>query len=97
NTDVGNNSRIVESITLEDHSALTAETLLLDGRDNGKINIFANGESNITLDWIGLAFESSPNIKIEDNVTFNVPDVYVLKFDSTNDEYDLNEDRKSVV
>lgn len=94
---VGNTSRIVESITLEDHSALTGETLLLDGRDNGKINIFANGESNITLDWIGLAFESSPNIKIEDNVTFNVPDVYVLKFDSTNDEYDLNENNQYTI
>ena len=97
NIDVGNTSRIVESITLEDHSALTGETLLLDGRDNGKINIFANGESNITLDWIGLAFESSPNIKIEDNVTFNVPDVYVLKFDSTNDEYDLNENNQYTI
>ena len=66
--DVGNTSRIVESIIIEDHSALTGETLLLDGRDNGKINIFAKGESNIKLDWIGLAFESSPNIKIEDNI-----------------------------
>ena len=73
------------------------ETLLLDGRDNGKINIFAKGESNIKLDWIGLAFESSPNIKIEDNVTFNVPEVYVLKFDSTNDEYDLDENNQYTI
>ena len=95
--DVGNTSRIVESIIIEDHSALTGETLLLDGRDNGKINIFAKGESNIKLDWIGLAFESSPNIKIEDNVTFNVPEVYVLKFDSTNDEYDLDENNQYTI
>ncbi|KOH01444.1 AAA family ATPase [Lactobacillus johnsonii 16] len=95
--DVGNTSRIVESIIIEDHSALTGETLLLDGRDNGKINIFSKGESNIKLDWIGLAFESSPNIKIEDNVTFNVPEVYVLKFDSTNDEYDLDENNQYTI
>lgn len=95
--DVGNTSRIVESIIIEDHSALTGETLLFDGRDNGKINIFAKGESNIKLDWIGLAFESSPNIKIEDNVTFNVPEVYVLKFDSTNDEYDLDENNQYTI
>lgn len=82
---------------IEDHSALTGETLLLDGRDNGKINIFSKGESNIKLDWIGLAFESSPNIKIEDNVTFNVPEVYVLKFDSTNDEYDLDENNQYTI
>lgn len=55
------------------------------------------GESNIKLDWIGLAFESSPNIKIEDNVTFNVPEVYVLKFDSTNDEYDLDENNQYTI
>lgn len=77
--------------------AIGGETLLLDGRDNGKINIFAKGESNIKLDWIGLAFESSPNIKIEDNVTFNVPEVYVLKFDSTNDEYDLDENNQYTI
>ena len=63
----------------------------------GEINIFAKGESNIKLDWIGLAFESSPNIKIEDNVTFNVPEVYVLKFDSTNDEYDLDENNQYTI
>nr|WP_260983147.1 hypothetical protein [Lactobacillus johnsonii] len=95
--DIGNSSRIIESIAIEDHSILTAETLLLDGRNNGKINIFATDESTIKADWIGLAFESSPNIKIEDNVTFNVPDVYVLKFDSTNDEYDLDENNQYTI
>lgn len=92
-----NESRISESVFVKNHSSLTADNLLIDGKNNGKVNIYMTQESSFKADWIGLAFESSPNIKIEDNVTFNVPDVYVLKFDSTNDEYDLNENNQYTI
>lgn len=92
-----NESRISESVFVKNHSSLTADNLLIDGKNNGKVNIYMTQESSFEADWIGLAFESSPNIKIEDNVTFNVPNVYVLKFDSTNDEYDLDENNQYTI
>lgn len=92
-----NESRISESVFVKNHSSLTADNLLIDGKNNGKVNIYMTQESSFKADWIGLAFESSPNIKIEDNVTFNVPKVYVLKFDSTNDEYDLDENNQYTI
>lgn len=92
-----NESRISESVFVKNHSSLTADNLLIDGKNNGKVNIYMTQESSFEADWIGLAFESSPNIKIEDNVTFNVPKVYVLKFDSTNDEYDLDENNQYTI
>lgn len=92
-----NESRISESVFVKNHSSLTADNLLIDGKNNGKVNIYMTQESSFKADWIGLAFESLPNIKIEDNVTFNVPEVYVLKFDSTNDEYDLDENNQYTI
>lgn len=92
-----NESRISESVFVKNHSSLTADNLLIDGKNNGKVNIYMTQESSFKADWIGLAFESSPNIKIEDNVTFNVPEIYVLKFDSTNDEYDLDENNRYTI
>ena len=92
-----NESRISESVFVKNHSSLTADNLLIDGKNNGKVNIYMTQESSFKADWIGLAFESLPNIKIEDNVTFNVPEVYVLKFDSNNDEYDLDENNQYTI
>lgn len=97
NIHLGDTSRIAESIALEDHSVLTGDTILIDGKDNGKINIFASQESSIQADWIGFAFESVPNIKLEDNVEFNVPKLYLLQFDANNDEYVLNENNQYLI
>lgn len=87
-----NNCRIFESITVQAASCVDSDELLIDGRNNGKVNIFANGESSITARWIGFAFESSPNIKIEDNVSFNVTNLYILKYDSKRRTFITNSD-----
>lgn len=87
-----NASRISESIFVKDHSTLIADVLLIDGKNNGKVNIYMTQKSSFKANWVGFAFETSPNIKIEDNVTFDVPDVFVLKFDSDNDKFILNEE-----
>lgn len=83
--------RILESIALRSSSILNADDILLDGKDNGKINLFATDHSTISASWIGFAFESSPNIKLEDNVQFNVNELCILKFDSENDTFVLND------
>lgn len=92
-----NGDRIREAVDITAQSSLSAVGLLIDGKNQSKVNLYADGESHIEADWIGFACETNPNIKIENNVQFNVPSLYILKFDSNTDDFVVDESNHYIV
>lgn len=71
-----------ESCAIKDNSILQGGEAGFFGYENGKVNLFASEGSQIELKRIFMAQLSQPAIKLERNVSFSVPTIKVVKFDS---------------
>lgn len=89
--------RIGESIQLDSDCKLTGDTILVDGYNNGKINLYANKNAMIKADWIGFGQESNLNIRLSRNAVFDVSNFYLLKFDVQNKQYILNDKNQYLI
>lgn len=92
-----NGDRIREIVDVTAHSFLSASSFLIDGKNKNKVNLFADDESRIEAGWVGFAFETNPNIRLENNVQFNISNMYILKFDSNADNFVVDEGNHYVV
>lgn len=90
-----NTCRIFESIRLYSKSKLNADTLLIDGKPNRIINLFATQGSSIKADRIGFGLDSNPSVKLEESVTIN-SELYMFEYDKNQDEYLLSENDKYI-
>ena len=73
-------TEIAESLFVCNNSKIESKRIDILGRDNGKINFYANKNSSIEVDEINFGKKSSPNIRLERNVIFNVEHINFLSY-----------------
>ena len=92
NTDL----RISESLFLYDKSEICGDIVLIDGLENGKINLFATKNSAITPSWIGFGQKTNPTVKVADSVKVDSA-FYMLKYDSREQKYIFDENDNFII
>lgn len=88
--DLKETSRIFESLSVERNSVLNTDTILIDGDENGRVNLFADENSSIKGDWIGFGQSTSPTVKRGDSTILNI-EFYMLQYSAETNEYAVNE------
>ena len=86
-----NHTQILESFTARNHSAINSTGFDILGRENRRINLFADNHSSFQVDTINFGKESYPNIKLEHNVAFDVGQVNFLAYDPNNENFQTDE------
>lgn len=92
NTDL----RIIESLFLYDESTLSGDILLIDGLENGKINLFSTRNSTISPTWIGFGQKTNPTVKVAESVRLDSP-LYLLEYDSREIKYNFDENDNFII
>lgn len=87
-------STFVESLKLGNKAEFIGDIVLILGRENGLINLFADSNSKIKVDEFCFGRTSNPNIKINRNVDYSVKEAYVLNYDPEKEEFIVNDDGK---
>lgn len=90
-------STIEEGIYLYNNTKISGNKIYILGKENGKVNFFANNKSNINLDIINFGIPSSPTVKIERNVDFNVNTLNFLKFNEETQNFYLNDNNQYII
>lgn len=90
------NTTFCDSLFIKDNTKLTSKSFNILGRDNGKINLFVAEKSEIECGQINFGKITSPNIKLENNVEFNVTDLNVFRFDEDSNYFFKNENNQFV-
>ena len=88
--------RISESLLLYNKSQLEADNLLIDGKPNGKVNLFVTQGSHIKAEWIGFGLESRPVVKSEKTTIVNSK-LYMFKYDKTQGKFSVNENNGYII
>lgn len=86
-----NHTQIIESFSAKDRSTINSTRFDILGRENGKINLFANNHSSFQVDTINFGQESYPNIKLEYNVDFDVGQANLLEYNQENEDFQIDE------
>lgn len=81
-------TQIVESLAVQDNSKLESKFIDILGKENGKINLYANGNSSLDANTINFGKESYPNIKLERNAFFNVEQINFLSYDNDKEDFE---------
>ncbi|MHD0398286.1 AAA family ATPase [Staphylococcus simulans] len=86
-----------ESLKCNSNSQINGQEIIIKGRENGKINLFANQNTVIKLNELYFGTLTSPNIKLERNVEFNVPIIKQLQYNHETNQFVLNEDNQYLI
>lgn len=90
-------SIIEEGIYLYNNTNISGSEVSILGKENGKVNFFADDKSNINLDIINFGMPSSPTVKIERNVDFNVNTLNFLQFNEETQNFYLNDNNQYII
>ena len=90
-------STIEEGIYLYNNTKISGNKIYILGKNNGKVNLYAENKSNISLDIINFGIPSSPTVKIERNVDFNVNTLNFLKFNEETQNFYLNDNNQYII
>jgi len=85
-----NSTEFMGSLAIKDNSRVSGKDIIIVGRNNGQINLYANKNSSLIVDEISFAWLSTPNIRLEKNVTFEVGKLSVLEHENEEFLYDEN-------
>jgi stage V sporulation protein K len=72
-------------------SAIHAGNFFIAGRDNNRINLFVTNKSSLKAENINFGRFSSPNIKIEKNVDFEVDHLNAFQYDVESEKFVVDE------
>lgn len=90
-------STIEEGVYLYENTKISGREISILGKENGKVNFFADSKSNIDLDIINFGIPSSPTVKIERNVDFNVNTLNFLQFNEKIQDFYLNDNNQHII
>lgn len=90
-------STIEEGIYLYNNTKISGSEIYILGKDNGKVNLYANNKSSININTINFGKPSSPNVKIERNVDFNFNTLNFLQFNEESQDFYLNENDQYII
>lgn len=90
-------STIEEGVYLYNNTKISGSEISILGKENGKVNFFADNKSNINLDIINFGIPSSPTVKIERNVDFNVNILNFLQFNEETQDFYLNDNNQHII
>ena len=93
---VNTSLRIIESFFIFDRSTVFGDVILIDGLENGKINLFATKKSKISSAWIGFGQKTNPTVKVADSVSLDSP-LYMLEYDSREIKYVFDENNDFLI
>ena len=93
---VNTSLRIIESFFIFDRSTVFGDVILIDGLENGKINLFATKKSKISSAWIGFGQKTNPTVKVADLVSLDSP-LYMLEYDSREIKYVFDENNDFLI
>ncbi|PTJ51230.1 cell division protein FtsH [Staphylococcus simulans] len=88
---------VEESITCNSNSQVNGQEIIIGGRDNGNINFYANQNSVVKLERLYFGSLTTPNIRLERNVEFNVPTIKQLKYNNETSLFIYNENNQYIV
>lgn len=90
-----NYTKFIESLHVQKHSTVKSENnIFINGRANGKINLWATENSAIEAKGLYFGRTTTPNIKLERNVKFKVPSLKFLEYDQETETFTANEQGK---
>lgn len=78
---------VKESFFLYDHSRLEGKAPVIEGLENGKINFYANAESQVSLNRLIFGQLTNPTVKVERNVKFDVAKLLACQYDFEKEEF----------
>lgn len=90
-------TQFVESFSAEEKTIVESNCIDILGKENGKINLFANSNSSIYANTINFGQLSTPNIKLENNVNFNVDQIRFLSFDESKVDFKRDVNGNSII
>ncbi|WP_448905560.1 AAA family ATPase [Gemella sp.] len=90
-------STIEEGIYLYNNTKISGSEIYILGKENGKVNFFADNKSNINISIINFGMPSSPTVKIERNVDFNVNTLNFLQFNEETQNFYLNDNNQYII
>ena len=90
-------STIEEGVYLYENTKISGREISILGKENGKVNFFSDSKSNIDLDIINFGIPSSPTVKIERNVDFNVNTLNFLQFNEKIQDFYLNDNNQHII
>ncbi|MCD8914294.1 AAA family ATPase [Staphylococcus simulans] len=88
---------VEESISCESNSQVNGQEMIIGGRENGKINFYADQKSVVKLERLYFGRLTTPNIKLERNVEFNVPTIKQLQYNNETNEFIFDENNQYIV
>lgn len=86
------NIYVIESVAICDNSHARAEGICILGKENGKVNLYMNGNSFLRAGIICFGRLSNPNTKIERNCTIDVEQMIQAVYNLENEEFILDEE-----
>ncbi|MDY5059768.1 AAA family ATPase [Staphylococcus simulans] len=88
---------VEESVQCFSKSQINGQKIIIGGRDNGQINFYANQNSVINLNGLYFGRLTTPNIRLERNVEFNVPTIKQLKYNNETNQFVYDENNQYIV
>ena len=85
-----------ENISVQNNTKFIGDEISILGHDNGYINFYANDNSKLRFNAINIGKQTSPNIKIERNVDFNVKSLRFLQYDYHKQDFFINENNQVI-
>lgn len=85
-----------ENISVLNNTKFIGDEISVLGHDNGHINIYANDNSKLRFNAINIGKPTSPNIKIERNVDFNVKSLRFFQYDYHKQDFFINENNQVI-
>ncbi|MGX6977897.1 AAA family ATPase [Vagococcus elongatus] len=86
-----------ESLFLQKETQFKSNTFSILGKKNGKINLFADDKSSVISETINFGLLTSPNIKLDRNVEFQVKRLHQLEYDQGQESFVLGEDGNPII
>lgn len=90
-------STIEEGIYLYNNTKISGNEISILGKENGKINLYAENKSNININIINFGKPTSPTVKIERNVNFNFNTLNFLQFNEETQDFYLNDNNQHII
>lgn len=90
-------STIEEGIYLYNNTKISGNEISILGKENGKINLYAENKSNININIINFGKPTFPTVKIERNVNFNFNTLNFLQFNEETQDFYLNDNNQHII
>ena len=90
-------STIEEGIYLYNNTKISGDEISILGKENGRINLYAENKSNININIINFGKPTSPTVKIERNVNFNFNTLNFLQFNEETQDFYLNDNNQHII